>query len=85
MSQLLQKLSGDADNAVIISDLKGDIGLSVRLLQRINSATFAHLGGVASIDQAVMVLGRNELHRWLSMMLMQFASKRKVSSALPCR
>jgi len=82
VSQLLHKLAAGAENAQIIEDLKGDLGLSVQLLQRINSASFAQLGGVASIDQAVVMLGRNELQRWLSMMLMQFAGKRKVSSAL---
>ncbi|MDB5849184.1 MAG: hypothetical protein JWP29_2936, partial [Rhodoferax sp.] len=36
----------------------------------------------ASIDQAVAMLGRNELHRWLSLMLMQYGSHRKLGSAL---
>jgi EAL and modified HD-GYP domain-containing signal transduction protein len=82
VTHLLQKLAADADSAEIISDLKGDLGLSVQLLQRINSASFAHLGGVASIEQAVAMLGRQELQRWLSLILMQFAVKRKTSPAL---
>lgn len=79
---LLSKLAAGADTAVIVGDIKGDIGVSVRLLQRMNSASYAHLGGIYSIDQAVMLLGRNDLHRWLSLMLMQFAGSRKLSSAL---
>ena len=79
---LISKLAAGADTALIVGDIKGDIGVSVRLLQRMNSASYAHLGGVASIDQAVMLLGRNDLHRWLSLMLMQFAGSRQLSSAL---
>jgi EAL and modified HD-GYP domain-containing signal transduction protein len=82
VAQLISKLAAGADTAVIVGDIKGDIGVSVRLLQRMNSASYAHLGGVASIDQAVMLLGRNDLHRWLSLMLMQFAGSRQLSSAL---
>ncbi|WP_295956843.1 HDOD domain-containing protein [Rhodoferax sp.] len=79
---LISKLAAGADTAVIVGDIKGDIGVSVRLLQRMNSASYAHLGGISSIDQAVMLLGRNDLHRWLSLMLMQFAGSRQLSSAL---
>jgi EAL and modified HD-GYP domain-containing signal transduction protein len=82
LSQLLAQLSTGADTAVIVGAIKGDIGVSVRLLQRMNSASFAHLGGVASIDQAVLMLGRNELQRWLSLMLTQFSGGRKLSAAL---
>jgi EAL and modified HD-GYP domain-containing signal transduction protein len=58
------------------------VSLTYRLLQRMNSASFAHLGGISSVDQAVQMLGRNDLHRWLSLMLMQFAGSRKMASAL---
>lgn len=79
---LISKLAAGADTAAIVGEIKGDIGVSVRLLQRMNSASYAHLGGISSIDQAVMLLGRNDLHRWLSLMLMQFAGSRQLSSAL---
>jgi len=82
LTQLVGQLASGADTAVIVNEIKGNIGVSFRLLQRMNSPAFAHLGGVASIDQAVAMLGRNELHRWLSLMLMQFASRRKLGSAL---
>ncbi len=82
VAQLISKLAAGADTAVIAGDIKGDIGVSVRLLQRMNSASYAHLDGVSSIDQAVLLLGRNDLHRWLSLMLMQFAGSRPLSSAL---
>ncbi len=82
LTQLVGQLASGADTAAIVDEIKGNIGVSFRLLQRMNSPAFAHLGGVASIDQAVLMLGRNELHRWLSLMLMQFAGSRKLGSAL---
>ncbi len=82
IGHLLKLLSTGADTSVIVTGIKSDVGLSYRLLQRINSANFAHLNAGASIDQAVMMLGRSELYRWLSLMLFHFAGKRKVSSSL---
>ena len=82
IGHVLKQLVTGADTAAIVSDLKSDVGLSYRLLRRINSASFAQLEAGASIDQAVLMLGRNELYRWLSMLLVQFAGHRKVSSAL---
>jgi EAL and modified HD-GYP domain-containing signal transduction protein len=82
VGQLLNQLVIGTDTSAIVSDIKSDVGLSYRLLRRINSASFAQLNGDASIDQAVLMLGRNELYRWLSLLLVQFGSKRKVSSAL---
>jgi EAL and modified HD-GYP domain-containing signal transduction protein len=82
VGQLLQQLSTGVDTAIIVSDIKGDVGLSYRLLCRIQNARFAHLQACASIEQAVLMLGRNELYRWLSMLLVQFAGIRPASSAL---
>ncbi|MES2880103.1 MAG: HDOD domain-containing protein [Pseudomonadota bacterium] len=82
VGQLLNELASGADTSVIVSDIKRDIGLSYRLLCRINSASFAQLNAQASIDQAVLLLGHNELYRWLSLLLIQFSGRRKVTSAL---
>lgn len=82
VGQLLNQLVIGTETSVIVSDIKSDVGLSYRLLRRINSASFAQLHAEASIDQAVLMLGRNELYRWLSLLLVQFAGKRKASSAL---
>jgi len=82
VGQLLNQLVIGTDTSSIVSSIKGDVGLSFRLLKRINSASFAQLHAGASIDQAVLLLGRNELYRWLSLLLVQFAGRRKASSAL---
>ena len=79
---LLNLLVTGAETIAIVREIKGDVSLSYRLLKRLNSASFAQQSPVISIDQAVMLLGRNELYRWLSLLLMQFAVTRKASSAL---
>ncbi len=82
VGRLLNQLATGEETAVIVGGIKGDVGLSYRMLQRLNSASFAQRGAMASIDQAVLMLGRKELQRWLSLMLVQFAGSRKVASAL---
>jgi len=79
---LLNQLVAGADTAVIVDEIKGDIGLSYRLLRLINNANYAQLGSHASVEQAVLLLGRYELYRWLSMLLVEFAGSRKAASAL---
>jgi len=82
IGSLLNQLVTGAENNDIVANIKSDVGLSYRLLQRINSASFARINAGASIDQAVLLLGRGELYRWLSLLLFQFAGQRKTASAL---
>jgi len=82
VGQLLNQIVNDVDTALIVGKIKGDVGLSYGLLRLIGGARFAQWNTGADIDKAVAMLGRNELYRWLSVMLMQFAGVRKVSPAL---
>jgi EAL and modified HD-GYP domain-containing signal transduction protein len=82
IGSLMHGLASGADTSDIVSGIKGDIGLSYALLRRLNSAAYAQLETGGSIDKAVLMLGRRELHRWLSMLLLQYGPKRKVSTAL---
>lgn len=81
VAHLLKQLATGADNAVIVQNIKSGVGLSYRLLCRIKSASSAQLNSVSSIEQAVLLLGRNELYRWLSLLLLESGGRRKVSSA----
>jgi EAL and modified HD-GYP domain-containing signal transduction protein len=82
VGQLLGRLVSGADTAEIVADLKCDVGLSYHLLRRVNSAGLAQWEAGVRIDQALLTLGRDELYRWLSMLLVQFAGHRKLSCAL---
>lgn len=82
LGRLMQLLAKGADNQLLAEEIKADVGLSYRLLGLLQSARFAHLGSVVSVESAVQLLGRNELYRWLSVLLMHFARARKASVAL---
>lgn len=82
LNRLMGRLISDADLPEIVDEIKGDVGLSYRLLGMMKSAKFANLQAGASVEQAVRTLGRDELYRSLSVMLLRYSGKRKVSSAL---
>ena len=82
VGSLLHQLVAGAETPEIVAQIKGDVGLSYELLRRINSASMAHLHAGGSIDTAVQMMGRNELYRWLSVLLLQFGTHRKAASAL---
>lgn len=63
-------------------DLRGDVGLCYRLLRHVNSPAMGLTRSVESIDQAVLILGRSELYRWLSVLLLAAVSGRPSSRAL---
>ncbi|MDX8381564.1 MAG: HDOD domain-containing protein [Ghiorsea sp.] len=59
-------------SATVISDIheviKQDVSLSYRLLKYINSAAFGLRRPVKSIEQALALLGLNNIRRWISML-----------------
>ena len=67
--QLLERIASGADNAVIERSFKQDASLSLNLLRLVNSPAFAVRGGINTIRQALMVLGRSQLQRWLQVLL----------------
>ncbi len=80
--QLLNRLMRDDDTPVIAADIKSDVGLSYRLLNYLNMAGVGMMSRIGSIEQAVALLGRNELYRWLAMLMVSHASTRPTAAAL---
>jgi c-di-GMP phosphodiesterase len=80
--ELLNHLALERDTAVVADAVRGDVALSYRLLRYVNSPAIGLSRGVESVEQGVMVLGRNELVRWLSMMLMSASDGRQATQAL---
>lgn len=68
ISELMGMIDSDADSAEIEHRLKTDVTLGLKLLRMANVPAF---GGhrIDSLRQALMVLGRNQLQRWLQLML----------------
>jgi len=56
--------------------------LSYRLLRYANSPALGLTRGVETAEQAVQLLGRRELQRWLQMLLMSSAASRQATAAM---
>lgn len=71
--QLVQLVANDADTHEIEAVLRQDPTLSYHLLKLVNSlAIGANIGGgrrVTSFSQAILILGRVQLRRWLNLLL----------------
>ncbi|MFQ6333921.1 EAL and HDOD domain-containing protein [Methylophilus sp. 3sh_L] len=78
---LLNLVSQEAENKDIENGFKRDTTLSYKLLRYINSVGFGLSCEVQSIGHALTILGRNQLYRWLTL-LMVTAGKNSSSPAL---
>jgi EAL and modified HD-GYP domain-containing signal transduction protein len=75
IASLLGRVNGDCELREIADALKQDAALSYRLLRYINSAASGMPTKVGSIEQALVILGRRPLFRWLSLLF--FAGNRE--------
>jgi hypothetical protein len=67
--QLVQLVAKDADNHEIEALLRRDPTLSYNLLRLVNSLGIGVGRRITSFSQAIMILGRQQLRRWLNLML----------------
>lgn len=66
---LMNLVNSDADNVEIESSIKKDISLCFNLLRLVNTPAVGARYRIDSVSQALMILGRNQLQRWLQIML----------------
>ncbi|CAK0765822.1 c-di-GMP phosphodiesterase [Gammaproteobacteria bacterium] len=67
--QLLGMVLGDADTVEISKMFKRDPSLIYKLLQLVNSVAVGLPRKIKSLNQAISVLGRKQLQRWLQLLL----------------
>lgn len=72
---LLTLLVRNVDNGEIVRYVKRDVALSLTLLRLVNTPGYGFLKQIDSLGQALIVLGRRQLKRWLQILL--FANNQK--------
>jgi EAL and modified HD-GYP domain-containing signal transduction protein len=80
--ELMNHLASNRDTAAVAQAVRADVALSYRLLRYANSPALGLSRGVESVEQAVLLLGRLELSRWLQMLLLASANSRQAAAAL---
>jgi EAL and modified HD-GYP domain-containing signal transduction protein len=66
---ILNTVGQDAENSVIEAGFKKDTALSFKLLRYINSVGFGLSCEIQSINHALTILGRKQLYRWLTLLM----------------
>ena len=67
--KLLTLIAADAETRQIEAVLRQDPNLSYQLLRLVNSVTFALTQKINTFGQALQLLGRRQLQRWLQLLL----------------
>ena len=74
--ELMTLVTSDADNIEIERAIKRDVSLALNLLRLVNTPAVGARQRIDSLSQAVTLLGRRQLQRWLQIMLYAEPSKR---------
>jgi EAL and modified HD-GYP domain-containing signal transduction protein len=77
--ELMTLITSDADNIEIERAVKRDVTLGLNLLRLVNTPAVGARYKIDSLSQAVTVLGRRQLQRWLQIMLYAEPAKRGTS------
>ncbi|GAB4216117.1 MAG: hypothetical protein Fur007_15540 [Rhodoferax sp.] len=80
--KLVQLIAADADTRDIEDALRQEPTLAYQLLRLVNSAGFGARQPITSFGQAVLMLGRSALARWLNLMLFAPRAKGELRAAM---
>lgn len=83
--QLVQLVTAEADTHEIEAVLRRDPALSYHLLRLVNSLGMGMSRQITSFSQAILILGRAQLRRWLNLMLFSARSGDERSPMLLAR
>jgi c-di-GMP phosphodiesterase len=76
LMELMKLVVSDADNIEIERAIKRDASLAINLLRLVNTPAVGARQRIDSLSQAVTILGRRQLQRWLQIMLYAEPGKR---------
>lgn len=79
--ELMRLIIADADNAAIEETIKRDVSLGWNLLRLVNTAGIGARHRIDSLSKALQVLGREQLRRWLQIMLYAEPNRKRSSMA----
>ncbi|MCR4943775.1 MAG: HDOD domain-containing protein [Clostridium sp.] len=65
---MVELLNPDFSIDVVEDIIKSDVGISYKLIKFLNSSAFGFKQEITSIRQAIMMIGRKELKKWLSLL-----------------
>lgn len=82
VTRLLNQVLQDAELSEIAAELRSDVSLSYELLRHANSPLLGLQRRVEATDQAVMLLGRDSIYRWLCARLLAALPGRAAARAL---
>ena len=82
VTRLLNQVLQDADLSEIAAELRSDVSLSYELLRHANSPLLGLQRQVDATEQAVMLLGRDSIYRWLCARLLAALPGRATARAL---
>lgn len=80
--EMLNQLRQEADLAALGEAAKKDPGVALHLLRLANSPAAGLVTPVASLEQAILVLGRERLYRWLTVAMFRTGQTRDRDDAL---
>lgn len=80
--ELLNLLRTDAEVAELVDVAKQDPGLAFHVLKWANAPTTGHHATVTSLKEAIIVLGRSHLYRWLTVSMFRLGSSHARDEAL---
>lgn len=80
--EMLNLLRSEADLSELGEVAKKDPGIAFQLLRIANSPTSGMNAPVATLDRAILVLGREQLYRWLTISMFRIGQVRERDEAL---
>ncbi|MCM1988629.1 EAL and HDOD domain-containing protein [Oceanirhabdus seepicola] len=83
--KILQMIQKDTFSLEVMEDIiKRDVSISYKLLRLINSSYYGFGSKINSIKQAIVILGMDEIKKWISLIMIKKTCSEKYNELLTC-